>query len=189
MFTFPRVSPQRAREIVREIAKSSRMRGRFFVLLIAASMIASFGLIANSTAVIIGAMLVSPLMTPIFGVALGMLRGNPRLLLRALTSETLGVILAVASAYLVGFMGLAHWTMGDATPEMLARTQPNLLDLLVAIFAGFAGAYALIDETSQPGPTRRCDCHGNRATAIDLRVVPRTRRMVGGGRRDAAVSR
>lgn len=147
MLNFPQVSPQRARVVVRDIAAGSRPQGRFFVLLIAASMIASFGLIANSTAVIIGAMLVSPLMTPIFGVALGMLRGNPQLLWRSLWSELLGIILAVGSAYLMGLPQLAFDT---ATPEMLARTQPNLLDLLVAVFAGFAGAYALVDERVSP---------------------------------------
>ena len=147
MLHWPKVSAHRAREIVREIAFSSRARGRFFVLLITASLIASFGLVANSIAVIIGAMLVSPLMTPIFGAALGMLRGNPRLLGRALWSEALGVVLAVGAAYLVG---LPQLSFVDATPEMLARTQPNLLDLLVAIFAGFAGAYALLDERVSP---------------------------------------
>lgn len=87
MVFIPKVSPKRSREIVREIARASSPRGRFFVLLITASMIASFGLIANSAAVIIGAMLVSPLMTLIFGLALGMLRGNPRMLGRALLSD------------------------------------------------------------------------------------------------------
>ena len=147
MLGFPKVGAQRTREIVREVSNGSKARGRFFVLLIAASMIASFGLIANSTAVIIGAMLVSPLMTPIFGAALGMLRGNPRLLGRALWSESVGVVLAVGAAYLVG---LPQLSFGSATPEMLARTQPNLLDLLVAIFAGFAGTYAMLDERVSP---------------------------------------
>ncbi|WDI41994.1 DUF389 domain-containing protein [Bremerella sp. P1] len=147
MFRFPKVSAERTREIVREVSHGSKARGRFFVLLITASMIASFGLIANSTAVIIGAMLVSPLMTPIFGAALGILRGNPRLLGWSLWSEAIGITLAVGAAYLVGIPQLSF---GDATPEMLARTQPNLLDLLVAVFAGFAGAYAMLDERVSP---------------------------------------
>ncbi|MEM8678963.1 MAG: DUF389 domain-containing protein [Planctomycetota bacterium] len=146
MLHIPKVSKQRARVIVREIAYASRPRGRFFVLLITSSLIASFGLIANSSAVIIGAMLVSPLMTPIFGAALGRLRGNPRMLGRALWGEALGVVLAVGAAYLVGLPQISL----EATPEMLARTQPNLLDLFVAIFAGFAGAYALLDERVSP---------------------------------------
>ncbi|EMI19819.1 membrane protein containing DUF389 [Rhodopirellula maiorica SM1] len=147
MLHFPSVSTARTRQIVREISHASKPRERFFVMLIVASMIASFGLIANSTAVIIGAMLVSPLMTPIFGIALGMLRGSPRLLLTALSCEALGVVLAVASAYLVG---LPQISLVEATPEMLPALHPNLLDLLVAVFAGFAGAYALLDERVSP---------------------------------------
>jgi len=147
MIKFPVVSSHRARVLVREIAAGSSSHGRFLVLLVTASMIASIGLIANSAAVIIGAMLVSPLMTPIFGIALGMLRGNPWLLWRSISTEVIGVALAVASAYLVG---LPQLTLDTATPEMIARTQPNLLDLLVAIFAGFAGAYAVVDERVSP---------------------------------------
>ena len=147
MFKIYRVSPKRTQEIVREISVSSQPRGRFFVLLITSSLIASFGLMANRGAVIIGAMLVSPLMTPIFGIALAMLRGNPRLLLRALKTEILGVLLAIVSGLLVGLPQVAF---SDATAEMLARTQPNILDLLVAVFAGFAGTYALLDERVSP---------------------------------------
>jgi uncharacterized membrane protein len=103
----------RSRQIVREIDQASRPRGRFFILLITATMIASFGPVPNSTAVIIGAMLVSPLMTPIFGAALGMLRGNPRMLGRALLSEGIEIVLAVGTAYLVG---LPQSSFGAATP-------------------------------------------------------------------------
>ena len=141
------VSPQRARTVVREISAGSKTHLRFYAMLIASCMIACFGLLANSTAVVIGAMLVSPLMTPIFGIALGLLRGNPRLLVRAFTTELVGVALAVGSAYL---LGLTHLTAGEATAEMLTRTQPNLMDLMVAVFAGFAGAYALVDERISP---------------------------------------
>jgi uncharacterized hydrophobic protein (TIGR00271 family) len=110
------------------------------------TLIACLGLVANSTAVIIGAMLVAPLMTPIFGIALALVRGEPRLLGRALRAEGVGVLLGVGIATLFGVMPLAL----EATPEMLARTQPNLLDLLVAVLAGFAGSYAMIDERLSP---------------------------------------
>ena len=147
MLSHLQVSPARAKVVIDEITAGSDTHIRFYALLIVSSMIACFGLATNSTAVIIGAMLVSPLMTPIFGVALGMLEGDTRLLSRALLAETVGVILAIGSAFLVGMM---QFTGGEATTEMLIRTQPNLLDLLVAIFAGFAGAYALVDERISP---------------------------------------
>ena len=167
MTQFLQVSPERAKTVVDEITVGSSSHFRFYAMLIASAMIATFGLSANSTAVIIGAMLVSPLMTPIFGVALGMLEGNPRLLGRALVAEFLGAALAIGAAYLIGTM---DFTAGEATPEMLLRTRPNLLDLLVAIFAGFAGAYALVDARISPAlpgvaiataivpPLATCDC-------------------------------
>ena len=87
-------------------------------------------------------------MTPIFGVALGMLQGNPHLIWRAGRAEAGGAMLAVASASVVGLFEL---TSGEATSEMLARTAPNLIDLLVAVFAGFAGAlYAHLNANYYP---------------------------------------
>jgi len=147
MFKFSQVSPTRAEAVVEEITVGTEPHRRFYLLLIASTMIACFGLAANSPAVIIGAMLVSPLMMPIFGIALGMLLGDLKLLGKAIFAEFGGALLAVGSAYLVG---LIPWTAGEATAEMLARTQPNLIDLLVAVFAGFAGAYALVDERISP---------------------------------------
>lgn len=141
------VSDSRAATVIEEITNGSDTHWRFYALLIASAMIACFGLAANSTAVIIGAMLVSPLMMPIFGIALGMLDGEPRLLGRALAAELIGAILAIGAGALVGSF---HLTAGEATTEMLSRTQPNLIDLLVAVFAGFAGAYALVDERISP---------------------------------------
>jgi uncharacterized hydrophobic protein (TIGR00271 family) len=132
--------------VMRDIRVGSEARFNFYALLTVSSLIASIGLIAGSTAVIIGAMLVSPLMTPIFGIALAMLLGDSALFWKALAAEVLGVILAIAIALLLGMLPLAI----EATPEMLARTKPNLLDLMVAVFAGFAGAYAYIDERVSP---------------------------------------
>ena len=141
------ISRERAKTVTDEITLNSCPAWRFYALLITAAMIACFGLAANSTAVIIGAMLVSPLMTPIFGIALGMLQGDVVLMGKAARAEFGGVFLAVVSAALVGVSPLFA---GDATQEMLSRTQPNLIDLLVAVFAGFAGAYALVDERISP---------------------------------------
>ena len=76
------VSEERQDDVVAEIARGSEPRGSFCAMLNVSAMIACLGLVANSTAVIIGAMLVSPLMTPIFGIALGMLKGDHRLFWR-----------------------------------------------------------------------------------------------------------
>jgi uncharacterized hydrophobic protein (TIGR00271 family) len=145
-FQWLRVSPERQEVVIQEIDYGCEPGGRFYALVAAATLIACLGLIANSTAVIIGAMLVAPLMTPIFGISLSLVRGEARLLGRAVRAEVLGVALAVGIAALFGSLPLAL----ETTPEMLARTQPNLLDLLVAVLAGFAGAYAMTNEHLSP---------------------------------------
>ncbi len=145
-FEWLKTSPERLHTVIEEISYGSEPKISFYAMLATASLIASFGLIANSTAVIIGAMLVSPLMTPIIGIALSLILGNANLLGRAIRAVIVGVFLAISIAALLGLFPLAL----NPTPEMLSRTEPNLLDLLVAVFAGFAGTYALIDARLSP---------------------------------------
>ncbi|MGD9610511.1 MAG: DUF389 domain-containing protein [Desulfovibrionaceae bacterium] len=140
------VSPSKAGRIKADIFQGSRPGAGFYALIATASLIASLGLVANSPAVIIGAMLVSPLMSPIFGIALGMVQGDTDLLAKSLRAEASGMALAVAFGALFGLLPV----MIEVTPEMLARTEPTLLDLLVAVFAGFAGALAMIDDRISP---------------------------------------
>ncbi len=141
-----KVTEKRADFIFEDISRGSTPASGYYALIAAASLIAGLGLVANSAAVVIGAMLVSPLMTPIFGMALGMIRGNPHLLGRSVRAEVTGVALAIAFGAVLGILPI----MTEVTPEMLARTQPTLLDLLVAVFAGLAGTLAVIDERISP---------------------------------------
>ena len=145
-FEWLRTSPDRIKTVIEEIGYGSEPKVSFYAMLATASLIASIGLIANSASVIIGAMVVSPLMTPIIGIALALVLGDPALLGRALRAEAWGVLLAISIAALLGMFPLAL----QVTPEMLSRTEPNLLDLLVAVLSGFAGTYALIDARLSP---------------------------------------
>jgi len=140
------VSHERSRQVRQDIADGSEPGIRFYVMVVVSTMIASFGLITNSTAVIIGAMLVAPLMTPIFGISLALVRGDTRLFGHAVQAEVVGVVAAIGMGFLLGLVypGL------EPTSEMIARTRPQLFDLLVAVFSGFAGAYALVDEKISP---------------------------------------
>lgn len=140
------ISDERALTVYNDIVNGSEPELRFYAMVAASTAIATFGLIQDSAAVVIGAMLVAPLMTPIFGIALGLVRGDAYLFGRALKAEVIGIIVAVAFASFLGFLlpGI------EVTDEMLGRTKPNLIDLLIAIFAGFAGAFALIDEKISP---------------------------------------
>ncbi len=139
-------SAERAEQIIEEISLGSTPAPGYYALISAASLIASLGLVANSPAVVIGAMLVSPLMTPIFGTALGMIRGDGSLFGRAVRAEIGGILLAIAFGALFGTLPLAT----EVTPEMLSRTMPTLLDLLVAVFAGLAGTLAVVNERISP---------------------------------------
>ncbi|MBU4575559.1 MAG: DUF389 domain-containing protein, partial [Proteobacteria bacterium] len=141
-----KVSQARGEQIINEISVGSTPALGYYALISAASLIASLGLVANSAAVVIGAMLVSPLMTPIFGIALGMVRGDTPLLSQAFRAEFGGVFLAVAFGTVFGTLPVVQ----DVTSEMLARTYPTLLDLLVAVFAGLAGTLAVLDERISP---------------------------------------
>ncbi len=141
-----KVSDLRAEVIFQGISRDSTPGWGYYALISAAALIASLGLVANSAAVVIGAMLVSPLMSPIFGMALGMIRGDAPLLGRSVRAEITGVILAVFFGTLFGVLPV----MIEVTPEMLARTEPTLLDLLVAVFAGLAGTLAVLDERISP---------------------------------------
>jgi uncharacterized hydrophobic protein (TIGR00271 family) len=141
-----RITKDRFETVHRDITDGSEPGPRFYILVAVSTLIASFGLIANSTAVVIGAMLVAPLMTPIFGMALALVRGDAHLLGRAVQAEIVGVVTSVAMGALLGLL-LGGF---EPTPEMLSRTEPNLFDLLVAVLAGFAGAYALVDEKISP---------------------------------------
>jgi uncharacterized hydrophobic protein (TIGR00271 family) len=111
----------------------------FFVMMGLSAAIATIGLLQSSPAVIIGAMLVAPLMAAIFGLSLGVVRGDLRLLRRSFTATLQGVMLAIAVAALLTLVIPA-----DGLPsEVLTRTRPTLLDLGVALASGAAGAYAL----------------------------------------------
>jgi uncharacterized hydrophobic protein (TIGR00271 family) len=140
------VSDLRKEQVVADIVRGSDPRRNYYLLLLLSALIAAFGLLADSPAVVIGAMLVSPLMTPIFGISLSLVTGNTQLLRSALSAELGGVVLAVGAALLVGLSPLAM----EMTPEILARTSPTLLDLFVATLAGLAGGLALIDERISP---------------------------------------
>jgi len=113
---------------------------KFFVLLFLATVIAAGGLIGNSTAVIIGAMIVAPLMTPMMAASLAIITGDGRNIVQSVAIVAIGVVFVIVIA---GLMALIMPAGARVTPEILARTSPRLLDLAVALAAGAAGAFAL----------------------------------------------
>lgn len=134
-----RLSLEERTEVYARIRRSARPDADFFILIALSAMIAGLGLIVNSPAVVIGAMLVAPLMSPIVGAGLSIVLGDARFLRLSLGAVVRGVVLAIVVGMLAG---LLHWN-NPLTSELLARTQPTLIDLAIAIFSGMAGAYAL----------------------------------------------
>lgn len=117
------------------IKGNKKMRGANAWLLICSIMIASLGLDLNSGAVIIGAMLISPLMAPILGIGLAVGTNDREALYISLQHFSLAIVIALATSTFYFYIT----PFGDMTPEIRGRTEPNLLDSLVAIFGGLAG--------------------------------------------------
>ncbi len=128
------------REAVRvTIRQGARSRADFFIMIGLAAVLASLGLLLNSPAVIIGAMLVAPLMSAIVGLGLGLVEGDTDLLGAAAWASFRGMALAIVVGALLGLM----IPDASATAEIMNRARPSLLDLGVALASGAAGAYAL----------------------------------------------
>lgn len=120
------------------ISSGVEFRGTNLWVLICAVFIASLGLNVNSTAVIIGAMLISPLMGPIMGIGLSLGVNDGQLLRRSVKN----LLVATLFALLTSCVYFLISPLNDARSELLARTQPTVYDVLIAFFGGFAGIIA-----------------------------------------------
>jgi|KBSSwiStaDraftv2_1062776.scaffolds.fasta_scaffold86143_3 uncharacterized hydrophobic protein (TIGR00271 family) len=124
--------------VIDNIDNSVVFRGTNLWVLICAIFIASLGLNINSTAVIIGAMLISPLMGPIMGIGLGMGIGDIAMLRKSAHNYLIATIVALATSTLFFLLS----PLSQAHSEILARTSPTIYDVLIALFGGFAGIIA-----------------------------------------------
>jgi uncharacterized hydrophobic protein (TIGR00271 family) len=147
------VTEQRKEELYIEIMKSASLVDvSFWLQVVFSAGIATLGLVLNSVAVIIGAMLISPLMGPILASGLALATGDLILAVRAVTNLTLSCVVAVVCALLLVFI----LPFKEMTAEIASRTNPNTLDLVVALFSGAVGSIAICKEvkgvvTSIPG--------------------------------------
>jgi uncharacterized hydrophobic protein (TIGR00271 family) len=137
--TLPTLNAAEQQEVHQNMVRAAHPGIDFFVLIVLSCIIAALGLLLNSPAVVIGAMLVAPLMSPIMAFSLGLIQGELRLIRFATEAVLKGTVMAVLIAALIGLL----YPLKTATGEMLARSQPTLIDLGVALASGAAGAYAL----------------------------------------------
>jgi len=131
----------------------------FFFLLISATVIATLGLLANSPAVIIGAMIVAPLMNPILSMAFAIVTGDWQLHKYSSITVLLGSLCAILVSYLLAIL----LPIDTVASEIVARTSPSLIDLGIAIAAGAAGSFSL---------TRKSIASSIAGVAIAVALVP-----------------
>lgn len=120
------------------LLRDSKLTQNYLVLTISSCLIATFGLLIDSAAVIIGAMIIAPLMLPLRGLPFATLEGDFKLLRVSFISITVGTLLSFFCSWFVGTI----ISIPEFGSEILSRTQPTLIDLLIAIVAGGISGYA-----------------------------------------------
>lgn len=152
---------ERAETVLSMLRNNARRAPGYWIQLTLATGIATLGLVLGSTAVVIGAMLVSPLMGPIIELGMGFAVGSSLLVMRAAVRVMLSILLVVAGAALMTLALPFH----EVTTEISARTAPTALDLLVAVFCALTASYT----TVRPGSDSTAAAAG---TAIGIALVP-----------------
>lgn len=138
----PTLSTEDQMEVYIRVRRGARPDADFFVMIGLSALIATLGLLLDSGAVIIGAMLVAPLFTPVLAFSMAIASGDVRVLRIASEATLKGASLAIGLALLVALLApLSPEPL--AAPEIAGRVRPNLLDLGVALASGAAGAYAI----------------------------------------------
>ena len=140
MKTIPVLQNQYQEAIRESIRKDATFDRAYLLMNVLAATIASYGLFANSPAVVIGAMIVAMLLGPISGIALALVDSDMKFLVKSLSTLLAGTCGVIISAFIVGTI---HKDI-PITNEIIARTAPNLLDLMIALAGGAAGAYATV---------------------------------------------
>ena len=136
----PRINPADHADLRTELRLGSSWGPDFVGMLGLASAIASLGLLQNSPAVVIGSMLLAPLMTPMIGLGLALGQADGHLARICGKSIGLGFLLTLAVSFLIGIITPSGVTLPD---EVIARGGPNVLDLLIAVFAAAAATFAM----------------------------------------------
>lgn len=139
------IPSSRREKLIAEIRPQASPGFDFFLLVVLSCSIATLGLIIDSPAVIIGAMLVAPLMSPIIGLGLASITGDTHMLKNAMSALIRGAVLAIVLSALVTLINsyLPIISLHTLPGEVIARTRPTPIDLVIALAGGLAAAYAM----------------------------------------------
>ncbi|MCK5382445.1 MAG: DUF389 domain-containing protein [Gammaproteobacteria bacterium] len=136
---FPTLERDERKQLVERIAVGADGGVDFFVMMLLAATLASLGLLEGSTAVVIGAMLVAPLMGPLLAAGFALAQGNLQLFRNALAVCGLGIVIGLAASLFIGALNPGF----EPSMEIEARGDPDVLDLLIALASGMVAAYAM----------------------------------------------
>lgn len=138
----PRASSEQFQDLFKVLRGNSKITPAFMVMMILSTLIATFGLFANSSPVIIGAMILAPVISPIVSFSMGMVRYDVPMLKKSFVTITAGTLVSLAFAAIVSLI----IPLEVLTPEIEARLSPTLLDMGIAVSSGIAAAYAHSNE-------------------------------------------
>lgn len=140
---------------VERLIQESSPRHDFFLLVVLSILMATFGLIMNNGAVIIGSMLIAPLLSPVLSLSLGIVIADGKVILRSAYTIAKSLLFAIPASAIVALLFSSVGNLGpELNAEILSRTEPSILYAAVAVVAGAAASFALIKpqlSASLPG--------------------------------------
>ncbi len=139
----PRANAEQFEDLFKVLRENSRITTAFMVMMVLSTLIATFGLFGNSSPVIIGAMILAPIISPIVSFSMGMVRYDVSMLKKGFVTITAGTLVSLAFAAIVSMI----IPLKIMTPEIEARLSPTLLDMGIAVSSGIAAAYAHSKES------------------------------------------
>jgi uncharacterized hydrophobic protein (TIGR00271 family) len=139
---FPDLKGEAGKSLRQSVRDEGQITKAYMLMCGLSAGIAALGLLQSSTAVVIGAMLISPLMGPIATMGFGFASFDGHQIRDSVKVIAIGVAIGILTGVLLTWLS----PIRNATPEIIARTEPNLLDLAVAVFSGIAGAYATVQQ-------------------------------------------
>lgn len=115
----------------------------FFLLVVLSVVMATFGLLIDSSSVVIGSMLIAPILSPILSISLGVVMSDGKLFWRSILTVLKASVIGVVSAFIATllFKGVLHESL---TAEIISRTEPSLIYFFIAVVSGFAVSYTLV---------------------------------------------
>ncbi|QSH39388.1 DUF389 domain-containing protein [Candidatus Kaiserbacteria bacterium] len=141
---FQAIDDKEKTRAVRQLIESSTPDFDYFFMLVLSVLMATFGLLAGSEAIVIGAMLLAPLLAPIMGLSLGTSMSHHPLIGRSLSTIGYSIMFSVGAAVIGAFLFSVGDLHGGINDVILSRTEPSLLFFIVAVISGFAVAYTTV---------------------------------------------